>query len=191
MKKFLAIVFLCVFCLNAINANKECDFLYSFVTESDSVDKNNPSVEERRNLILTPKYYTNWLGASFFTIPNLEKDLDIRPIRIIGSTYFYDLGYCFVGMESIDKNVVIQLSFRLFGGDATDFVQKAIDYGYKYVEKGRDIVIRANSGKLLPDIYTSRVKKYRKKTDHGYVYIEVANSKHEANSYEIVIYRRR
>lgn len=175
-----------------INANEEYFSSNSIcsVAEADSVDETNPSVEEKRKLILTPKYYTRWLGASFFTIPTIQKELDVSVVQIVGLTFFYDLGYCIVGMQSNEEGVIIQMSFRLFGGEATDFIQKAVDYGYKYIEKGRDITVRSNTGKLLPDIYTSRVKKYRKKTEHGSVYIEVANSKHQANSYEIVIYRR-
>lgn len=32
------------------------------------------SAEEKRVALLTPEYYTNWLGASFFTIATIEKE---------------------------------------------------------------------------------------------------------------------
>ena len=145
--------------------------------------------KERRKAILTPKYYTNWLGASFFTIANLEKDLDIVPIQIVGLTFFYDFGDCFVGMRALENGVVVQMTLRLFADMATDFIQKAIDYGYKYIAKGKDTNIRSNTGEMLPDIYSSKIKQYRKATRNGNVYMEVSNSSRYANEYEITIYR--
>lgn len=67
--------------------------------------------------------------------------------------------------------------------------RKAIDYGYTHVDNGRDVNVRSNTGKLLPDLYGLKVKRYRMSTKNGHVYIEVANSKHYANEYEIAIYR--
>ena len=81
------------------------------------------------------------------------------------------------------------MTLRLFADQATDFIQKAIDYGYKYVAKGENINVRSNTGKLLPDVYGTNVKQYRKVTNNGNVYMEVSNSKKYANEYEIVIYR--
>lgn len=31
------------------------------------------SAEEKRAALLTPEYYTNWIGASFLTIATIEK----------------------------------------------------------------------------------------------------------------------
>ena len=56
--------------------------------------------EEKRAAFLTPEYYTNWLGASFLTIPTVEKEFDVTPVRILGLTFFYDFDDCFVGMQS-------------------------------------------------------------------------------------------
>lgn len=145
--------------------------------------------EEKRAAFLTPEYYTNWLGASFLTIPTVEKEFDVTPIRILGLTFFYDFDDCFVGMESNKQGVVVQLTLRLYADQAIDFIQKAIDYGYKYVANGRDVNVRSNTGKLLPDLYGLKVKRYRKTTKNGHVYMEVANSKRYANEYEIAIYR--
>lgn len=147
------------------------------------------TASEKRKAILTPEYYTKFLGASFFTIPNIENEFDVRPVRILGATFFYDFGDCFVGMRSNDEGVVIQMNIRLFGDNALDFVQKAIDYGYKYVANGTNVNIRATSDKLLPDIYDSDVMRYRKTTDHGSVYLEVATSEQYAGQYEITIFR--
>ena len=131
---------------------------------------------------------TGW-GASFFTIPTVEKEFDVTPAQILDLTFFYDFGDCFVGMESNEKGVVVQMTLRLFADKATDFIQKAVDYGYKYVAKGKNVNVRSNTGKLLPDIYDTKVKQYRKATKNGNVYMEVANSKKYANEYEIAIYR--
>lgn len=158
-------------------------------TFAQSNNKVPSTPEEKRAAFLTPKYYTNWLGASFLTIATIEKEFDVVPAQIIGLTFFYDFGDCFVGMESNLKGVVVQMTLRLFADQATDFIQEAIDYGYKYVAKGKDVNVRSNGGKLLPDIYSTSVKRYRKITNHGSVYMEVANSKKYANEYDIAIYR--
>ena len=145
--------------------------------------------EEKRKAILTPEYYTNWLGASFFTIATIEKEFDVVPVQIVGLTFFYDFGDCFVGMEAIENGVVVQMTLRLYADMATDFIQKAVDYGYEYETKGENVNVRSNTGKLLPDVYDTKVKQYRKATKNGNVYMEVANSKKYANEYEIAIYR--
>ena len=80
--------------------------------------------EEKRAAFLTPEYYTNWLGASFFTIPTVEKEFDVTPTKILDLTFFYDFGDCLVGMESNEKGVVVQMTIRLFADQATDFIQK-------------------------------------------------------------------
>lgn len=40
------------------------------------------SAEEKRAALLTPEYYTNWIGASFFTIATIEKELEVTPAQI-------------------------------------------------------------------------------------------------------------
>lgn len=152
-------------------------------------DKVPSTPEEKRVAFLTPEYYTNWLGASFFTIPTVEKEFDVTPVQILDLTFFYDFGDCFVGMESNEKGVVVQMTLRLFADKATDFIQKAINYGYEYVAKGEDVNVHSNTGKLLPDVYGTKVKQYRKVTKNGSVYMEVTNSKRYANEYEMAIYR--
>ena len=145
--------------------------------------------EEKRKAILTPQYYTKWIGTSMLTIPTVEKELDVVPAKIVGLTFFYDLGDCFVGMEAIENGVVIQMTLRLYADMATNFIQKAIDYGYEYVAKGENVNVRSNTGELLPDIYETKVKQYRKTTNNGNVYMEVSNSGRYANEYELAIYR--
>ena len=145
--------------------------------------------EEKRAAFLTPEYYTNWLGASFFTIPTVEKEFDVTPTKILDLTFFYDFDDCLVGMESNEKGVVVQMTIRLFADQATDFIQKAVDYGYEYVAKGKNVNVRSNTGKLLPDVYGTSVKRYRKTTKNGNVYLEVSTSGRYANEYEIAIYR--
>lgn len=144
---------------------------------------------EKRKAMLTPEYYTKFLGASFFTIATIEKEFDVVPVSILDLTFFYDFGDCFVGMESNTKGVVIQMTLRLFSDAAEEFIQKAIDYGYKYVANGKNVNVRSNTGKLLPDVYGTKVKCYRKSTDNGNVYLEVSTSSKYANEYEIAIFR--
>lgn len=119
----------------------------------------------------------------------MEKEFDVTPAQILDLTFFYDFGDCFVGMESNEKSVVVQMTLRLFADKATDFIQKAVDYGYKYVAKGKNVNVRSNTGKLLTDVYGTNVKRYRKPTKNGNVYLEVSTSDRYANEYEIAIYR--
>lgn len=164
--------------------------LFAIIGQFSFAQNKVPSTpEEKRTAFLTPEYYTNWLGASFFTISSVEKEFDVTPAQILDLTFFYDFGNCFVGMESNEKGVVVQMTLRLFADQATAFIQKAVDYGYKYVAKGENINVRSNTGKLLPDVYGTNVKQFRKVTNNGNVYIEVSNSKKYANEYEIAIYR--
>lgn len=147
------------------------------------------NAKERRAALLTPGYYTNWIGASFFTIAGIEKDLEVTPVQIHNLTFFYDFGTCFVGMEANEKGVIIQMTLRLFGDDADSFISKAIEYGYEKVGNGKNINIRSNSGEILPDVYGTNVIQYCKTTKNGNVYLDVANGGNYANEYEIAIYR--
>lgn len=92
-------------------------------------------------------------------------------------------------MEANEKGVVVQMTLRLFADEATDFIQKAVDYGYEYIAKGKDVNVRSNTGKLLPSVYGTNVKRYRKTTKKREVYMEVSTSARYANEYEIAIYR--
>ena len=164
--------------------------LFAIIGQFSFAQSKVPSTpEEKRAAFLTPEYYTNWLGASFFTIPTVEKEFDVTPTKILDLTFFYDFGDCLVGMESNEKGVVVQMTIRLFADQATDFIQKAVDYGYEYVAKGKNVNVRSNTGKLLPDVYGTSVKRYRKTTKNGNVYLEVSTSGRYANEYEIAIYR--
>lgn len=145
--------------------------------------------KEKRAAFLTPPYYTNWIGANFLTISTVEAEFDVTPAQIVGLTFFYDFGDCFVGMEANEQGVVIQLAIRLFGAQATGFIQNAIDYGYEIVDIGENVNIRLNNKEVFPEVYESDVKIYRKVTENGNVYLEVANSSKNINEYEIVIYR--
>ena len=147
------------------------------------------TLKEKRTAFLTPPYYTNWIGADFLTISTVEAEFEVTPAQIVGLTFFYDFGDCFVGMEANEQGVVIQLAIRLFGSRATNFIQEAIDYGYELIGNGENLNVRSNTKEILPDVYESNVKVYRKVTNHGNVCLEVANSSKNANEYEIAIYR--
>ena len=127
--------------------------------------------------------------ANFLTISTVEAEFDVTPAQIVGLTFFYDFGDCFVGMEANEQGVVIQLAIRLFGAQATGFIQNAIDYGYEIVDIGENVNIRLSNKEVFPEVYESDVKIYRKVTENGNVYLEVANSSKNINEYEIVIYR--
>lgn len=147
------------------------------------------SAEEKRAALITPEYYTNWIGAPFFTIATIEKELEVTPAQILDLTFFYDFGTCLVGMEANEKGVITQMTLRLFGEEANNFVGKALDYGYEKVGSGKNINVRSNTGKIIPEVYDTNVIQYYITTKNGKVYLDVANNGRYANEYEIAIYR--
>lgn len=147
------------------------------------------TVTKKRTAILTPEYYTKFIGAQFFTIASIEKEFDVVPAQILNLTFFYEFEDCYIGMTSLENGVVEQMTLRLYSDKAEDFIQKAIDYGYTYVAKGKDVNIRSNTGKLLPDIYNTDVKRYKKATKNGNVYLEVATSSQYVGEYVITIFK--
>lgn len=147
------------------------------------------TAKDKRTAFLMPQCYTHCVGISFLTIPIIEKEFEVYPVQRVGSTTFYDFGECFVGMRTSYNDIVIQMTLRLYAEKAISFIQEAIDYGYTYIANGENVNVRVNSGELLPDLYSSSVKRYCKKTNKGNVYIEVATSSRYANEYEIAIYR--
>lgn len=144
---------------------------------------NAQSVQEKRTSILTPPYYTNWIGADFFTIATIEHECEVTPVRIVDLTFFYDFGTCFVGMMANTKGVITQMTLRLFEEKGQEFIQDAMDYGYERIGNGEDLNVRSNG------LSISNVEQYRKKTEHGSVYLEVSRNPEFVNEYQIAIYR--
>ena len=157
--------------------------------------------EEKRNMLFTPRYYTNFIGASFFTIATIEKEFDVKPVTIEDLVFFYSFdnmeinstGTIYVGFHAINREgVVAQMDFRLLGADsAQKFITSAIKYGYKLYSKGKDLLVTPNSKYLLPELTTNSVKVYRKKTDNGYVHIEIGANDSHFQEYYISISRAR
>ena len=156
---------------------------------------------EKRNMLFTPRYYTNFIGASFFTIATIEKEFDVKPVSIEDLVFFYSFdnmeinstGTIYVGFHAINREgVVAQMDFRLLGADsAQKFITSAIEYGYKLYSKGKDLLVTPNSKYLLPELTTNSVKVYRKKTDNGYVHIEIGANDSHFQEYYISISRAR
>lgn len=103
--------------------------------------------------MLTPEYLANWVGASFFTKENIEKDCGVYPSAYSGWKVFYNFPKCPVTMEfTEDKQVCIYLSFRLFGEDGYNFRKELINYGYKLRSKSEALVAENNFGDLMNGI---------------------------------------
>ena len=145
--------------------------------------------EEKRNMLFTPRYYTNFIGASFFTIATIEKEFDVKPVSIEDLVFFYSFdnmeinstGTIYVGFHAINREgVVAQMDFRLLGADSA-----------KLYSKGKDLLVTPNSKYLLPELTTNSVKVYRKKTDNGYVHIEIGANDSHFQEYYISISRAR
>ena len=56
-------------------------------------------------------------------------------------------------MEANEKGVITQMTLRLYGEEADKFVKKALDYGYEKVGNGKNVNVRSNTGKIVPDVY--------------------------------------
>ena len=109
----------------------------------------NKEIEERREKLLTPEYLANWVGASFFTKDNIEKDCDVYPMAYSGGKVFYDFPQCPVTMEFADHpQVCIYVSFRLFGEDGYKFRTQLLNFGYKLKSKSNALVAENNFGDL-------------------------------------------
>ena len=114
--------------------------------------------EERCEKLLTPEYLANWVGASFFTKENIEKDCGVYPSAYSGGKVFYNFPKCPVTMEfTEDKQVCIYLSFRLFGEDGYNFRKELINYGYKLRSKSEAVVAENNFG----DLTNGKVSMYK------------------------------
>lgn len=58
------------------------------VSQANFAQNDVPSTPEAKcEALLTPQYYTNWIGASFFTISTIEHELDVTPVKITGLTF--------------------------------------------------------------------------------------------------------
>ena len=109
----------------------------------------NKDVQERREKLLTPEYLANWIGASFFTKENIEKDCAVYPIAYSGGKIFYDFPQSPVTMEFTDAtHVCVYVSFRLFGNDGYQYRTKLLNFGYKLKSKSNALVAENNFGDL-------------------------------------------
>ena len=166
-----------------------------------SKDSSNLSAIDKRNLIFTPKYYTNFIGTSSFTIATIEKEFEVYPIKIDGLSFFYlfenvkcnSTEAIYTTFNAVnEEGVVAAMHFKLLGESyASAFIKSAIEYGYKYYSKGKDIIVTTSTKYLLPSLTTSNVKVYRIRTKQGYVYIEIGVNDNFSQEFYISIYRKR
>ena len=126
--------------------------------------KDNNEIQERREKLLTPEYLANWVGASFFTKENIEKDCDVYPMAYSGGKVFYDFPQCPVTMEFADHpQVCIYVSFRLFGEDGYKFRTQLLNFGYKLKSKSNALVAENNFG----DLTNGKVSVYKYPLKNG------------------------
>lgn len=132
--------------------------------DSVSCLKSKSVYEERSNELLTPQYLANWVGASFFTKEQIEKDCGVSPIAYNGGKVFYDFPKCPVAMEFEDThNVCIELSFRLFGEDGYNMKKSLIAYGYKLQSESKDLIAENN----FMDLQSGKISIYKLKLKQG------------------------
>lgn len=146
----------------AHKAKQDSIFRANNTTSNVNNSKDIEEVESRREKLLTPEYLSNWVGASFFTKENIEKDCNVSPVAYSSGKVFYDFPKCPVTMEFTDKShVCISVSFRLFGEDGYNFKKELIDYGYKLTSKSSALIAENNFGDMgygQTSIYKKRLK---------------------------------
>lgn len=99
----------------------------------------------RCDTLLTIPYLANWVGASFFTKDNIERDLNIDPVGYSGGLVLYNFPKCGVSMEfSGAEEVCTELSFRLYGEEGMQMKKDLLEYGYALVEKKKDLIAENN-----------------------------------------------
>ncbi len=120
---------------------------------------------ERQNMLLTPEYLANWVGASFFTKESIESDCNVLPAAYNGGYVFYDFDKCPVTMEFDDKtHVCTEISFRLFGEDGYQMKTDLINYGYQLKSKSRGDLIAENT---FQNLQTGTTSIYKVKLKNG------------------------
>lgn len=120
---------------------------------------------EKQNMLLTPEYLANWVGASFFTKESIESDCNVMPAAYNGGYVFYDFSKCPVTMEFDDKTqVCVEISFRLFGEDGYRMKSDLIDYGYQLKSKTRGDLIAENN---FQNLQTGTTSIYKLKLKNG------------------------
>lgn len=119
---------------------------------------------EHRELLLTPPYLANWVGASFFTKENIEKECDVSPVAYNGGAVMYSFPLCGVTMEFEDSHhVCVELSFRLYGEMGYNMKKALIEYGYKLQSKSKDLIAENN----FSDLTEGRRSVYKCKLENG------------------------
>ncbi len=104
----------------------------------------------RKDTLLTIPYLANWVGASFFTKDNIERDLNIDPVGYSGGLVLYNFPKCGVSMEfSGAEEVCTELSFRLYGEEGMQMKKDLLEYGYTLVEKKKDLIAENNFRDML------------------------------------------
>ena len=99
----------------------------------------------RCDTLLTIPYLANWVGASFFTKDNIERDLNVDPVGYSGGLVLYNFPKCGVSMEfSGAEEVCTELSFRLYGEEGMQMKKDLLEYGYTLVEKKKDLIAENN-----------------------------------------------
>ena len=120
---------------------------------------------EHQEMLLTPEYLANWIGASFFTKESIEKDCCVEPMAYNGGLIMYDFSKCPVSMAFDDaSNVCVEISFRLFGEDGYQMKRDLINYGYKLQSKSTgDLIIENN----FQNVQTGTTSIYKCKLKNG------------------------
>lgn len=132
--------------------------------DSASIEQVNKVMAARRDALISPRFLTAWVGASFFTKDNIENDCGVDPMAYKDGLTYYDFGKCPVGIEYNDYGVGVLVSFRMFGEDGYKFKRDLMAFGYKLHSKKKTTVIENG----FSDVGSGTESIYKYKTKHGF-----------------------
>lgn len=95
-------------------------------------------IQLRRTEFLTPIFIFNVIGMPMASKKNLESDLNLMLYTHRGGKDYYEINGIPVGMLFMGKTqVCVELSFRLFGEDGTNYLQSLIKQGFSLRKTSR------------------------------------------------------
>ncbi len=124
-------------------------------------------LQQRRIEFLTPKFISQFIGASYVTRSTLEHDLQMDATAYKGGVMYYEINDIPIGLryykiitQGTVREICIEMSLRLFGEDAQHYENSLILAGF--VLKSRKSTTNLElEGDMSSQIMNGEVRIYR------------------------------
>ena len=117
--------------------------------------------ERQRDFVTLLFIYRN-ISRAHFTKSNIEKALHVSTTVHRGGVDFYEINDMFVGLRFYGREQIgAEISFRLFGDQATDYEQLLMDSGYVLKSRKRSTQFELESN-LDSQLLSGELRTYRK-----------------------------